>query len=63
MSILTRDNAIWTLTILGSLIVYLAADGRSPAEWAYIDWVKFSAAVVATLSANLKSSPLKHSGD
>lgn len=60
---MTRDSIAWGLSIAAALITFLVADGRSPVEWAYLDWIKFTAAVVATVSGKLASSPLKHSGD
>jgi hypothetical protein len=55
---MTRDNIAWTLGILIALLAYLIADGRNPVEWAYLDWIKFCAAVCSTLFGKLGNSPL-----
>lgn len=55
----SRDSVLWTLGIIAALLTYLVADGRNPATWDYLSWVKFVAAVVATLMAKLANSPLE----
>jgi hypothetical protein len=60
---MTRDNFAWTLGIIAALFAYLIADGRSPVTWAYLDWIKFGAAAIATISGKLATSPLPHSED
>lgn len=60
---MTRDNLAWGLGILMALLAFLIADGRSPAVWSYLDWIKFAASACATLCAKLATSPLPHSGE
>lgn len=55
----SRDSWLWILAMLGSLMAYLTADGRNPLTWDYASWVKFGAAIVAVISAQMGGSPLK----
>jgi hypothetical protein len=41
----------------------MMADGRSPAEWAYQDWLKLGAAGFAWVMGKLQTSPLKGEHD
>ena len=55
---LTRDSWIWTLSIIAALLTYLGA-APPPTQWDYLQWIKFAALVVATVSAKLATSPLR----
>lgn len=59
---MTRDSAIWWLGIAVAVVGYLAAAG-DPRAWGYADIIKFLAAVLATISGKLASSPLPHSDE
>lgn len=60
---MTRDSIVWWLGIVGAIVLFLIADGRPPTDWSYIDWLKFIAGAIGTISGKLASSPLKHSED
>ena len=60
---LTRDSILWWIAIVAALLTYLIADGRPPTAWQYLDWLKFLAAVIGTVSGKLANSPLGSSKD
>jgi hypothetical protein len=55
---MTRDSIALYLAAVAALLAYLITDGRSPAEWAYMDWLKFLAAAAGYGIGKLQSSPL-----
>lgn len=57
----TRDSALWALAALSAAVGYLAADGRTPNEWSYGDWLKAVAAGALWLTGKLSTAPLPHS--
>ena len=59
---MTRDSAVWGLSIAAAVLAYLGA-APSPAEWSYAEWVQAAAFVVATLAAKLATSPLRGDGE
>lgn len=54
---MTRDSIVWWLAILGALVTYLSTS-EPPTAWSYQDWIQFIAAVIATVSGKLATSPL-----
>ena len=56
---MSRDSIVWTLAILGALVTYLLSVGTPPTDWNYQQWLQFVAAVVATVSGKLATSPLR----
>ena len=58
---ITRDSVVWTCGILAALLAYLAS-APAPIDWTYAQWIQFCAAVVATISGKLATSPLKGDG-
>jgi hypothetical protein len=60
---ITRDSMLLGLGGGAALVAYLMADGRSPAEWAYQDWLKLGAAGFAWVMGKLQTSPLKGEHD
>lgn len=56
---MSRDSIVWTLAILGALVTYLLSVGTPPTDWSYQQWLQFVAAVVATVSGKLATSPLR----
>lgn len=60
---MTRDSHVWWLGIAGALVTFLIADGRQPTDWTYVDWLKFIALAIGTISGKLANSPLKHSDE
>jgi hypothetical protein len=60
---LTRDSALWWMTILGSVVAYLLADGRPPTVWVYGDWLKAIAFSVSTFAGKMGTSPLRGEHD
>lgn len=59
---ITRDSIGWWLGIAGAVLTYLLAS-PAPTEWAYPDWLRAVAFVVATVSGKLATSPLKGKDD
>lgn len=55
---LHRNSVALSLAAAGAVFTYLLADGRPPTEWAYADWLKAGAFIVAWGSGKLQSSPL-----
>lgn len=52
---LTRDSSVWTLSILGSIVLYLM-NLPAPTQWSYHQWLAFLAATIATISGKLSNS-------
>ena len=59
---LTRDSFVLWLPVVGAAITYLLA-ADPPTTWDYHQWLQAAAAIVATVSTKLMTSPLKHSDD
>lgn len=55
---LTRDSIVWWLGIIAAALTYLLA-ADPPTQWTYHEWLQAAAAVVATISGKLATSPLK----
>jgi hypothetical protein len=59
---ISRDSIILWLPIAGALVTYLLSAEPLPL-WGYYEWLQFIAAVIATASAKLMTSPLKGEHD
>jgi len=59
---ISRDSIVLWLPIGAALVAYLLA-ADLPTQWDYYAWLQFVAAVIATASAKLMTSPLKGEHD
>jgi hypothetical protein len=58
---ISRDSAILWLSLFASILGYLSTGDSSPMMWSYREWVQTGIAVIAIITAWLRSSPLAKS--
>lgn len=57
---MTRDNVLWTLTMVAAVCGYLAL-GTSPATWTFQLWMQHLVVLCGIVAAKLGNSPLASS--